>query len=181
MKGKFGLLIIFLFFALIPFASQWFRVKPKVEIQENYNSQLQQLGRSALLEGDVPVAALLIYKNEIIGEGFNTVYKDQNLGGHAEINAISAAFQLYGSRFSSLNRDSLVLYSTFEPCEMCKGALLHYNIKKVYFEQEKEFSQGVNSTLRSWLYDLKKGRFDAPNLQENLFLMHPDYPKEVKR
>jgi len=179
LKGRHYLLLAGALLALmVIFQSQCHRFKTEVDITENQKTILRNLGKKALLSNDVPVAAILVYKGEVIGEGYNTVKKDSNLGGHAEINAISDAYAKYGEAFHDLDRDELSLYSTFEPCEMCKGAMLHYNIKNVYFEQAKEFGTQVKGTVKSFIFELKKRRFDADGLQESMFEQHPDYDKQ---
>lgn len=160
---------------LMIFQSQSYRAKTKVEIRDDVKSELNQLGETALASKDVPVGAVLIYKDTIIGRGYNTVKKENNIGGHAEINAMSDAYKTYGEEFSKLDRAELFLYSTFEPCEMCKGAIIHYNIKNVYFERNKTLWEQLKSTGKSFFYNLKARRFDAEDLQENLFRKHPDY------
>jgi tRNA(Arg) A34 adenosine deaminase TadA len=160
------------------FQSQFYRLKMKSNIKESYKTELSLLGQSALITNDVPVASLLVYKDSIIGMGFNTVKRDSNLSGHAEINAMNEAYKAYGDKFSSLERNDLVLFSTFEPCEMCKGAILHYNIKQVEFEQNKNTWSQIKSSVSSFLYHLNTKRFKADSLQEKLFLLHPDYPKK---
>lgn len=158
------------------FQSQFYRLKPKKEIPEHLKTRLTELGAKALETGDVPVAALILYHDSIIGEGYNTVKRNSNLGGHAEIVALSQVFKKYGNSFGNLNRDELVLYSTFEPCEMCKGAMVHYGIEHIYFEENKSAYDQMKSTIKSFWYNLNTTRLDAPNLQEELFRKHPDYP-----
>ena len=168
-----GILFVF----ILVFQSQVYRFKGKKEISSEIKEKLSQLGKKALLTKDVPVSAILFYKDSIIGVGYNTVNKDSVLSGHAEINALNMAFKSCGNLFSKLNRADLKLYSSFEPCEMCKGAIIHYNIKNVYFERTKPGISQIKSTFRSLIYELSKKRIDADSLQEKLFLRHPDYKK----
>jgi len=129
------LIAIISIFLLLIFQSQFYGFKTAVKIPDHIKKELFQLGEKALQSKDVPIASVLTYEGKIIGRGYNTVKRDSNIGGHAEINAISDAYKRYGERFSKLDRDKLVLYSTFEPCEMCKGAMIHYNIKKMVTNQ----------------------------------------------
>lgn len=166
-----------LFFLSLIFQSQFYRLKSKQEIPSHLKEELIKLGNIALKTKDVPVSAVLIYEDSIIGTGYNTVKKDKTLSGHAEINALNMAFENYGNNFHKLNRAKLKLYSSFEPCEMCKGTFIHYNIQNIYFEKTKPFFHQVNSSFKSYTYELSKNRLDADSLQEKLFLKHPDYPK----
>ena len=95
---------------------------------------LTGLGKEAIRSGDVPVSALLIYDDVIIGRGYNTVLRDGNAGGHAEVNALSDAFTNLGREgFDRLDRERMVLLTTFEPCAMCKGLILEYRIGHLAF------------------------------------------------
>lgn len=159
------------------FQNQFYRLKFKKNIPLVLQEKLTSLGKEALLHRDVPVGALVLYNDTIIGTGFNTVNRDSNISSHAEINALNEAINKYGHQFHQLDRDKLVLYSTFEPCEMCKGAILNQNIKHVYFEQNKPITSQMKMMMKEMYYNLSIRRMDAPNLQENLFLQHPTYKK----
>lgn len=167
-------LFSFLFSALI-FQSQWHRVFPKKEIPEEILDRLIALGSRSLKTQDVPVGAVLVYDGKIIGEGFNGVEKNKALSAHAELKAIDEAYAKYGSRFFELDRELLVLYSSFEPCEMCKGAMVHYNIRKVYFEERKPVLNRVRGTAKSLLYEFRIRKMNHTGLQKELFEKHPSY------
>ena len=160
------------------FQNQFHLLHPKKTISPAIQERLNSLGEEALLHDDVPVGALLLYKGSIIGEGFNTVNRDSNISCHAEINAINEAVKRSDGNFKNLDRDKLVLYSTFEPCEMCKGTILNYNIRNVYFEQKKPLPKQMKMMLKSMYYNFTLGRINAPDLQKNLFLQHPGYKME---
>jgi len=131
----------------------------------------------ALKNGDVPVGAVLVYKDSIIGRGFNTVVDYNNLTGHAEINAINEAVVKMGMKvFNDLDRKYLELYTTYEPCEMCKGTIMHYNIKKVHFMKSKSLFHWWKKQLKSVFYEVRKQKAIGEEIQDSLFLLHPDYP-----
>ncbi|PID92573.1 MAG: hypothetical protein CSA96_02485 [Bacteroidetes bacterium] len=113
-------------------------VRPAVPVNQRLVDSLVQLTSLALEEGDYPDAALLLYGDRIIGSGYNTIKADTLAYGHAEIMAIAEAFSVYGREaFGELDRDSLLLLSTFEPCEMCKGMIKQKDIRRVYYLQSK--------------------------------------------
>lgn len=170
-----GLFLLCLIVLLVQ--NQFYRLKPKLTILPSVEQKLSALAAEALESNDVPVAALVFYNDSIIGEGFNTVYRDSNLSSHAEIRALNQVFKKNGNTFSGLNRAHLTLYSTFEPCEMCKGTLLHYGIKNIFFEQYKPASSQIKSLLKSLMYNVSIQRLEADSLQEKLFLQHPQYKK----
>lgn len=178
-SGKIFILVSVLFlFVVFVFQSQSYYFKPNVKIPFEFENELNKLGQKSIETMDVPVASILVYKGKIIGRGYNTVKRESNIGGHAEINAMSDAYKTYGDSLSRLNRNELVLYSTFEPCEMCKGAIVHYNIKKNYFEKNKSLMSQLISFAKSFLFEIRKNRFDSPGLQDSLFDKYPGYKRE---
>jgi tRNA(Arg) A34 adenosine deaminase TadA len=135
----------------------------------------------SLETSDVPVGALLLYKGEIIGEGYNTVLRNANAGEHAEVNVISAAIKDLGmEKFTMLDRDSLLLVATFEPCLMCAGAFINYNIQNVFFMKEKDFSYTAEEEALFVRYLLRRRQIKSGNEQDVLFEKHPDYPEKKK-
>jgi len=151
--------------------------KSRVALPASQRQELVQLAKEALKTRDVPVSALLLYEDKIIGRGYNTVLRDSNAGGHAEINALSDAIRHMGvEHFDQLNRDSLLLITTFEPCMMCRGAIIENRIKHVEFIQQKELSHWIKNTFKSLRYELIKKKSSESSLQDSLFRLHPGYP-----
>ena len=177
-KSAFSNILLGLFLGIVFMlvSNQFYRLRGKVEVPEEVKAELNRFGEKALETNDVPVAAIVTYFDTIIGVGYNTVRRDHNIGGHAEINALSDAYSGFGDDFSKLDRSKLVLYTTFEPCEMCKGAIVHNGITNVFFEQNKGSIDQAKSSIKQLWHEVQKQRFNAPDLQENLFLQHPDYP-----
>ncbi len=75
--------------------------------------------KMALEKDEVPVGAIVIYKDQIIGRGHNLTESFTDVTAHAEIQAITAASNTLGSKFL----DECKVYVTLEPCTMCAGAL----------------------------------------------------------
>ena len=88
----------------------------------------------AFNEGEVPVGAVLVMNNRIIGRGYNQVEKLTDSTAHAEIIALTAAFNFLGSKYLP----DAVLYVTIQPCLMCSGALYWSKIGKVVYGAEDE-------------------------------------------
>ena len=80
-------------------------------------------------EDEVPIGAVVVKDNRIIGRGYNQVEKLKDSTAHAEIIAITAATNSLGDK-SLVDCD---LYVTVEPCLMCTGAILLSKIKNLYF------------------------------------------------
>ena len=91
--------------------------------------QALQLARRAEAEGEVPIGAVLVLDNQIIGAGWNQPISSCDPTAHAEIVALRQAAQKIGN-YRLLDT---TLYVTLEPCAMCMGALVHARVKRVVF------------------------------------------------
>lgn len=86
-----------------------------------------ELAKKAFDEGEVPVGALIVYKDQIISEAHNQTEFLLDPSAHAELLAIRKACQVLGNwRLSNCT-----LYTTLEPCAMCAGAIIQARLKKV--------------------------------------------------
>ena len=79
--------------------------------------------------GEVPVGALVVLNNEIIGEGWNRPILSQDPTAHAEIIAIRAA----AAKLGNYRLTGATLYVTLEPCPMCAGAMVHARVARVVY------------------------------------------------
>ena len=85
--------------------------------------------RSAAVDGEVPVGAVVLLDGQIIGRGQNRVIRDSDPTAHAEIVAMrDAARHLRNYRLNEC-----ALFVTLEPCAMCAGAILHARIARLVF------------------------------------------------
>ena len=71
-------------------------------------------------KGEVPIGAVVVFEDHIIGKGHNLTETLQDPTAHAEMIAITAAAESLGSRRLNDTR----LYVTLEPCAMCAGAIV---------------------------------------------------------
>ncbi len=173
-------LFLFIFFVVSIFKSQYYKLFGDQEIKNYYKETLSDLAKEALRTGDVPISAIVVYNNAIIGRGYNTVSRNYDAGGHAEINAISEAIKNEGlENFMNLNRDSLLLISTYEPCPMCKGAIELYKIKHVEFLKSKSIISWLNSSLGDLFYEFHKRQMQPSQLQDALFEMYPGFKYQI--
>jgi len=101
---------------------------------------------------EVPIGAVIVYKNKIIGRGYNLREKKNSALMHAEIVAISKACK----KLKSWRLEDCELYVTLEPCPMCAGAIIQSRIKKVFFGAFDKKAGCAGST-----FDLfEKGKFN---------------------
>ena len=97
--------------------------------EQLYMSQALELAREAFAVGEVPVGALVVKDNKVIGRGYNQSIKNSDPTAHAEVIALrDAANTLKNYRLSGCE-----LYVTIEPCAMCVGAMVHARIQRVIF------------------------------------------------
>ena len=97
------------------------------------NEELNKLINKAKKNNEVPIAALIVYNNEIIAKEYNTVEKDNSILSHAEIKAIRSA----SKKLNNWSLNNCSLYVTLEPCDMCKQIIKKSRIKKVYYYIEQ--------------------------------------------
>jgi len=101
---------------------------------EHYMRQALKEAQKAFDEGEVPVGAIIVMNERIIARGHNQVERLTDSTAHAEIIALTAAFNFLGSKYLP----EAVLYVTIQPCLMCSGALYWSKIGKVVYGAEDE-------------------------------------------
>lgn len=109
------------------------------------NEALKQ-AKIAFEEGEVPVGAVLVSKNKIIGRAYNQTERLNDVTAHAEMLAITAAANSLGAKYLTDCR----LYVTLEPCPMCAGALYWSQVSEVHFgaaDPKRGFRQSNPSML----------------------------------
>lgn len=88
-----------------------------------------ELGRRAAAEGEVPVGAVVVVDEKVVGEGWNRPIGSHDPTAHAEVQAMRAAAAALGNYRIA----GATLYVTLEPCAMCVGAMFHARIARVVF------------------------------------------------
>ncbi len=103
----------------------------------------------ALEEGEVPIGAVVVQENQIVGRGHNMVERLKDPTAHAEVIAITAACDTLSSKYLK----GCTLYVTLEPCPMCAGSLILARLDRVVFGAFDEKAGAVGS-----LYDIPGDR-----------------------
>ena len=96
---------------------------------EHYMQQALKQAQIAFEEDEVPVGAVVVINNKIISRGYNQVEKLNDPTAHAEIIALTSAFNYLGSKYLP----DATIYITVEPCVMCAGALYWSKIGRVVY------------------------------------------------
>src|SRR5438270_345999 len=99
-----------------------------------FMKQALQQARLAFEEDEVPVGAVIAVNNKIIARGYNQVEKLNDPTAHAEIIALTSAFNFLGSKYLP----DASIYITVEPCLMCAGALYWSKISRVVYGASDE-------------------------------------------
>lgn len=80
-------------------------------------------------EGEIPVGSVLVYDDELVGEGWNRSIGLHDPSAHAEIMALRDA----GKRLQNYRLPSCLMYVTLEPCAMCVSAAIHARIGRLVY------------------------------------------------
>jgi len=102
-----------------------------------------ELARRAGEEGEVPVGAVVVLEERIVGEGWNRPIAAADPSAHAEIQAMRAASAALGN----YRLIGATLYVTLEPCAMCVGAIFHARIARVVFGARDPKTGAAGSVL----------------------------------
>ncbi len=99
----------------------------KDTIDEKYMKEALKQAQKAYAIGEVPIGCVIVYKDKIIGRGYNRRNTDKNTLSHAELIAINKASRKMGD----WRLEECTLYVTLEPCQMCAGACVQARIERV--------------------------------------------------
>jgi tRNA(adenine34) deaminase len=95
--------------------------------------------------GEVPVGAVVVVNDAIVGAGFNQPIGGQDPTAHAEIVAMREAAR----RLGNYRLTSATLYVTIEPCQMCVGAMIHARVTRVVYGTREPKAGAIESAMRA--------------------------------
>jgi tRNA(adenine34) deaminase len=96
---------------------------------EEYMQRALELAKRARDEGEVPIGALVVLDEKIVGEGWNRPIAASDPTAHAEIQALRSA----AAKIGNYRLTGATLYVTLEPCDMCVGAMFHARIARTVY------------------------------------------------
>ena len=99
------------------------------KIDEYWMQRALLLAERAEAEGEVPIGAVVILENQLIGEGWNQPIRSNDPSAHAEMVAIRQAAQQVGN----YRLVGTTLYTTLQPCSMCAGLIIHARIQRCVY------------------------------------------------
>jgi len=120
------------------------KVRLEPELKEKWMLAALVLARQAAQHDEVPVGAVVVMDNQIVGRGFNQPIGRHDPTAHAEIMAIRDAAQTLGN----YRLPGCTLVVTVEPCTMCAGALVHARIEQLIFGAKEPRAGAVCSSAR---------------------------------
>lgn len=137
-----------------------------------------RLAHQAADEGEVPVGAVVVLGDEIVGRGRNRREKDKNALAHAELEAIDdACKRLGGWRLWQCD-----MYVTLEPCPMCTGAIINSRIKRLVYGASDYKAGSCGSVVN--LFDLPynhKPEIISGFMQEECSQILTDFFRELRQ
>ncbi|MBS1775835.1 MAG: nucleoside deaminase [Bacteroidetes bacterium] len=101
----------------------------KQSVDEHFMREALRQAQLAFEEDEIPVGAIVVWNNKIIARGHNQVERLNDSTAHAEMIAITAAFNELGSKYLP----EATLYVTLEPCLMCCGAIFWGKIGRIVY------------------------------------------------
>ena len=114
-----------------------------MNIDEEWMQYALQLAKKSEERDEVPVGAIIVYKNKIIGEGWNQPISSNNPTAHAEIMALQDA----GEKIGNYRLLDSTMYVTLEPCVMCAGAMVHARIAKLVYAVDDQKTGACGSVF----------------------------------
>jgi len=99
---------------------------------EQWMQQALDLARTAAQQNEVPVGAILVLDQQLLGSGFNQPISSNDPTAHAEIMALRQA----AGHLQNYRLINTTLYVTLEPCPMCAFALLHARVQRVVYASQ---------------------------------------------
>lgn len=96
---------------------------------EHFMQQALELAKEAAKVDEVPIGAVVVYKNKVIATGYNQSITTNDPTAHAEIVCLRNAAKALGN----YRLKDVSLYVTLEPCCMCYGAMIHARITKLIY------------------------------------------------
>jgi tRNA(adenine34) deaminase len=114
-------------------------------MHETFMRAALEQARLALAAGEVPIGAVLVWGDRIVGAGYNQPISAVDPTAHAEIVALRAAARVV----DNYRLTDAVMYVTVEPCLMCVGALVHARVREVVYGAAEPKSGALGSAARA--------------------------------
>ncbi len=108
-----------------------------------------ELAKKAEVQDEVPVGAIIVFEEHIIGKGWNQSVSTNDPTAHAEIMALRQA----STHLKNYRLPDTTLYVTLEPCAMCAGAIIHARVSRLVFAVEDPKTGACGSVFNLFQID----------------------------
>ncbi len=135
---------------------------------KKYMIEVIKEAKKAFLKKEMPVAAIIVYKNKIIAKSHNRKEKNNNPFDHAEIIAIKKACKKIGD----WRLNECLLFVNLEPCIMCMGLIAETRIKKIYCSvRNNKYKDSLDSIIKNQKIKIEYGLMEkeSKELLKNFF------------
>jgi len=142
-----------------------------------YMTEAIKEAKKSLLVGGIPIGAVIVEDNAIIGRGHNKLLQKNSAILHAEMDCIENAGRLRGSDYKKCT-----LYTTLSPCEMCTGAIILYKIPRVVIGQNETLRGPENSLIDAGVELINMDLYESKEILEDYIKQNPDlWQDEIER
>lgn len=112
-----------------------FNIPPEIQHPDDYYMRIAlKEAQRAFDEDEVPIGAVVVIDGKIISRGYNQTEKLNDCTAHAEMIALTSAFNLFGAKYVP----DATLYVTIEPCLMCAGAIHWAQVQRIVWGADDE-------------------------------------------
>ena len=139
-----------------------------------YMQEALFLAKKAYQINEVPIGAVVVYENEIIGRGYNKREESNIINDHAEIIALNEA----ANKLGTWKLEECEIYITTTPCMMCYGAIYQSRIKKIYVGSKQKKHKKLSYNTKVEELDIKISEefmtIEAQELLESFFFKNEE-------
>jgi tRNA(adenine34) deaminase len=119
--------------------------------EEYYMMQAIKEAKKALEDDEIPIGAVIVMNEKVIARGYNMTERLNDPTAHAEMIALTSAFNLLGSKYLP----EATLYVTVEPCLMCAGAIYWSKLGKIVYGADDEKNGYRKTAGTNWPFHPK--------------------------
>jgi cytosine/creatinine deaminase len=148
-------------------------------VEKNYKFMQEAIkeAKKSLKEGGIPIGAVLVKDDEIIGRGHNRSRQDMSTILHAEMDCLENSGHLRGVDYKKC-----ILYTTLSPCNMCTGLILLYKIPRVIVGENETFPGPEDYLLKQGVELTNLNLQQCKNMMQNYIHHNQDiWDEEIER
>lgn len=123
------------------------------------------LAEEGMKQGELPIAAIIFYGDEIISKAYTTEKKDKRYLIHAELQAV---LEMDKKKYPFNIRKEMQIFTNLEPCMMCFGAVIHSFIGEIYYSINSPTDGGAIWAKKTWNDYHKVSTFNLPKVYSGI-------------